>query len=196
MTTIWDRRAQLYDLCEGGSDLRRGAQKKALFRRIQGRTLFVGIGTGLDIRHLPIGPPIIAIDISAAMLEKSRRRAAAYPGNLQLSQTDAMRLCFPDEAFDTVVTSCVLCSVPSSTAVLLELHRVLRPDGQLLMFEHVRSANPILGGVLDMMTIVTRRQGTEMNRDTLAAATTAGFQIREVEPIFLDIILAVEARRG
>lgn len=63
------------------------------------------------------------------------------------------------------------------------------------MFEHVRSASPILGAVLDAMTIVTRRRGTEMNRDTLTAATDAGFRILEIDPIFLDIILAVQAVR-
>jgi ubiquinone/menaquinone biosynthesis C-methylase UbiE len=193
--SIWDRRAKLYDLCEG-SDLRRGAHKKALFQQIQGRTLFLAIGTGLDIRHLPIGPSIVAIDISRAMLEKSRSRAAEYAGSLQLLQADAMRLCFSDDAFDTVVTSCTLCSVPSSAPVLSELHRVLRPGGRLLMFEHVRSSHPLLACVLDLMTVVTRRKGTEMNRNTLAAATKAGFQIREVEPIFLDIILAVAAEKA
>lgn len=194
MRSIWERRARLYDLCEG-SDLRRGAHKKALFRRIHGRTLFLAIGTGLDIRHLPIGPVIVAVDISSAMIEKSRRRAEAFAGNLELVQGDATSLCFPDGSFDTIVTSCTMCSVPSPAMVFSELYRVLRPGGRLLMFEHVRSSNPILGAVLDSMTIATRRRGTEMNRDTLSTAVKAGFRILRVEPIFLDIILAAEAVR-
>lgn len=195
MKSIWEDRAKLYDLCEG-SDLRRGAHKKVLFRRIHGRTLFLAIGTGLDIRHLPVGPTIIAIDISSAMLEKSRRRAEAFTGNLRLVQGDAASLCFPNESFDTVVTACTMCSVPHPMTVLSELHRVLRPGGRLLMFEHVRSTNPLLGSVLDFMTIVTRRRGTEMNRDTLPAVIRAGFRILEIEPVFLDIILAVQALKA
>lgn len=185
----------LYDLCEG-SDLRRGAYKKNLFRRIEGRALFLAIGTGMDIRHLPIEPRIIAMDISAAMIAKSRRRAGRFAGNLRLVQGDAGTLCFPDECFDTVITACTMCSVPHPATVLSELRRVLRPGGRLLMFEHVRSSNWLLGAVLDLMTIVTRRRGTEMNRDTLTAVTKAGFRILEVNPIFLDIILAVEAEKG
>ncbi len=195
MRSIWERRARLYDLCEG-SDLRRGVHKKALFRRIRGRTLFLAIGTGLDIRHLPIGPAITAIDISNAMLEKSRGRAEAFAGELQLVQADAMGLCFRDASFDTIVTSCTMCSVPDPARALKELYRVLRPGGRLLMFEHVRSANPVLGAVLDLMTVVTRRRGTEMNRHTLSAAMKAGFLILTVEPIFLDIILAIEALKA
>lgn len=194
MRSIWDRRAKLYDLCEG-SDIRRGSHKKALFQRIQGRTLLLAVGTGLDIRHLPIGPLVIGIDISNAMIEKSRGRAQAFAGNLELVQADATTLSFPDESFDTVVTSCTMCSVPHPAKAFSELYRVLRPGGRLLMFEHVRSASPILGAVLDAMTIVTRRRGTEMNRDTLTAATDAGFRILEIDPIFLDIILAVQAVR-
>ena len=195
MRSIWERRARLYDLCEG-SDLRRGVHKKALFRRIRGRTLFLAIGTGLDIRHLPIGPAITAIDISNAMLEKSRGRAEAFAGELRLVQADAVGLCFRDASFDTIVTSCTMCSVPDPARALKELYRVLRPGGRLLMFEHVRSANPVLGAVLDLMTVVTRRRGTEMNRHTLSAAMKAGFRILAVEPIFLDIILAIEALKA
>lgn len=192
LRSIWEHRAKLYDLCEG-SDLRRGAYKEILFRRIEGRALFLAIGTGLDIRHLPTKPGIVGMDISSAMLENSRRRAATFGGNLRLVQGDASTLCFPDGCFDTVVTACTMCSVPHPMTAMSELYRVLRPGGRLLMFEHVRSGNPLLGAVLDLMTVVTRRRGTEMNRDTLAAATKAGFRILEVEPIFLDIILAVEA---
>jgi SAM-dependent methyltransferase len=74
-----------------------------------------------------------------------------------------------------------------------EMYRVLRPGGQLLMFEHVRSRNAVLGLALDAMTVFTRRSGTEMNRDTLAAVARAGFRTMRVDSVFLDILLAVRA---
>jgi SAM-dependent methyltransferase len=190
MGTIWDLRAKLYDVCEA-SDLRRGPHKAALFRDMVGRVLFVAVGTGVDIRHFPLSREIIAIDISEEMLRRARIRQESYRGILSLVQTDALSLCFPDASFDTVVTSCTMCSVPDPIRALRELRRVLRPGGQLLMFEHVRSRNPILGLALDLMTLVTRRGGTEMNRDTLGNAMTAGFRITRVESVFLDIILSV-----
>lgn len=104
-----------------------------------------------------------------------------------------MSLCFRDGSFDTIVTSCTMCSVPHPAKVFNDLRRALIPGGRLFMFEHVRSHSPILGAVLDLMTIVTRRGGTEMNRHTLSAAMEAGFRVLAVKPIFLDIILAVEA---
>jgi ubiquinone/menaquinone biosynthesis C-methylase UbiE len=192
MSTPWDRRAKFYDLFEG-SDLRRGPAKAALFRDMIGRVLFVAVGTGIDIRHFPPGREIVAIDISEAMLRKAEPRRRKYNGSMQFVRADALNLCFPDASFDTVVTSCTMCSVPDPRLAIGELYRVMRSGGQLLMFEHVRSRNPILGLVLDLMTLSTRRGGTEMNRDTLANVAKAGFRITQVDSVFLDIILSIHA---
>jgi ubiquinone/menaquinone biosynthesis C-methylase UbiE len=195
VSRVWDRRAKLYDLFEG-SDLRRGPAKAELFREMTGRVLFVAVGTGIDIRHFPPDHHIVAIDISGEMLRRSQSRRNGYRGVLNFVQGDALNLSFCDEAFDTVVTSCTMCSVPEPRLAFEELYRVLRPGGQLLMFEHVRSRNRILGLALDLMTLATRRQGTEMNRDTLGNLIAAGFQVRRVDSVFLDIILSVHAVKG
>lgn len=192
MTTIWDMRAKLYDVCEA-SDFRRGPYKAKLFREMNGRVLFVGVGTGIDIKHFPNGREIVAVDISHEMLQRARQRQQPYGGNLTLVETDALHLGFPDESFDTAVTSCTLCSVIDPVRALQELHRVLRPAGRLLMFEHVRSQHPLFGVALDLMTFFTRRVGTEMNRDTLKNALRAGFRITRIESVFLDIILSIRA---
>src|SRR3990172_5433943 len=101
------------------------------------------------------------------MLRKALPRARQYAGSLSLVQADATQLCFPDRAFDTIVTSCTLCSVPRPVQTLQELHRVLRPGGRLLMFEHVRSRQALLGLALDAMTVLTRPLPTRINPHTL-----------------------------
>ncbi|MBI5764776.1 MAG: methyltransferase domain-containing protein [Planctomycetes bacterium] len=194
MRGVWELRAKLYDICEG-SELRRGVAKSALFQNMRGRVLFVAIGTGVDILHFPPGLEIVAVDISKEMLRRAEARRAKYVGNLQLVEADAMNLGFPDASFDTVATSCTFCSVPDPMRGLMELFRVLRPGGQLLMFEHVRSRTPIFGLTLDLMTLWTRRLGTEMNRDTVGNVRKAGFKITRIDSIYLDIILAIHARK-
>ncbi len=189
---IWDKRSKLYDVC-AGPDLRWGHHKEALFRHMRGRVLFVAIGTGLDVAHFPPGAAVIGIDISNGMLAKAAGRASRYEGKLNLVRADAMTLCFPDQAFDTVVTSCTMCSVPDPGVAFRELYRVLRPGGRLLMFEHMRSGNLLLGLVLDMMTFATRRGGTDMNRTTLKTAAAAGFRLKAVASVFLDIVLSIQA---
>ena len=194
MSCPWKWRAKLYDICESSS-LRRGPHKRVLFRHMAGRVLFVAIGTGNDIAFFPSGLDITAIDISPDMLRRAEARRNGYPGALRLVPADALNLPFAKESFDTVATSCTLCSVPDPVRALRELHRVLRPDGELLMFEHVRSRNSVLGLVLDLMTLWTRLAGTEMNRDTLGNAVAAGFRITRVESVYLDVILAVHAAK-
>lgn len=189
---MWTQRAVLYDWLEG-SDLRRAPHKKRLFSRARGKTLLVGVGTGLDLPHLPPGLEVTAIDISEAMLTRARARTTASPARIRLVAADALRLPFPDATYQTAITSCTMCSVPDAPVAFQEIRRVLAPAGQLIMFEHVQSRQPILAVTLDLMTLWTRRGGTEMNRNTLRVAERAGFTMSRIESVFLDIILAVEA---
>jgi len=198
MTIAWSWRVRFYDLREA-SCFRRGPAKAALFADMRGKVLFVAAGTGTDFAAFPPGMDITAIDISDEMLRRAAKRARSYKGTLRLLKADALALPFPDASFDTVVTSCTMCSVPDPVRALRELHRVLRPEGEggeggrLLMFEHVRSRQLLLGWTLDLMTLWTRRTGTEMNRDTLTNTRAAGFHITDVRSVYLDIILAVRA---
>lgn len=194
MPDVWGLRARLYDMCEA-SELRRGTDKAALFADMAGRVLFVALGTGLDIRHFPPQRQVVGIDISQAMLDRARPRQRRYAGTLRFARADAQRLCFPDAAFDTVATSCTMCSVPDSVRTLRELYRVLRPGGRLLMFEHVASRNALLRLALGSMNLISRRGGTDMTRETLGDVAAAGFRILEVRSVFLDIIVAVRAER-
>jgi ubiquinone/menaquinone biosynthesis C-methylase UbiE len=195
MSTLWGLRSRLYDVFEG-SGLRRGPSKARLFAGMSGKTLFLAMGTGLDVRWFPDGRDIVALDISEEMIRRSARRATDYHGSLSLVQADATRLCFIPGCFDTVVTSCTLCSVPDPASSLRELHRVLRPGGRLLMYEHVRSRNPLFALALDLMTLWTRLTGTEMNRETLRHVREAGFDIIRVHSVFLDVIVAVSGEKS
>ncbi len=191
----WDRNATQYDFWEWGGARRHAPYKRLLLGRMQGRVLFVAAGTGTDFYHFPGGIEIVAIDLSGKMLERAAKRAAAYQGHLALAQCDVQRLPFPDATFDTVATSCTFCSVPNPLKGLAELHRVLRPLGKLLMFEHVRSQNGLAARIQDFMTFFTRRYGPEMNRRTAETVLKTGFKIEKVEKAYLDVFLSIEARK-
>jgi ubiquinone/menaquinone biosynthesis C-methylase UbiE len=189
----WDAASRAYEFFTFGDERRLGPHKRRLFSKIRGETLMVAAGTGNDFQFFPPHQKIVAIDISPRMLERAAARAAAYSGIIELRQMDVCALPFPDATFDTVATVCTFCSVPRPVVGLRELHRVLRPGGQLLMFEHVRSKIGLLGIVLDLMTPLSRQLGPDLNRNTVGNVLRAGFTLRREENIYLDIVKIIEA---
>lgn len=190
----WDRAAGSYDLMNGyGQELRWAPFKRRMFDRMRGRIIFASIGTGQDIQFFPPGRDITGIDISPGMLERARPRAEAYPGKLELRELDVHELDYPEGTFDQVFTACTFCSVPRPVDGLRMLRRVLKPGGELCMFEHTASRYFPFNLMLNVMTPLSRRFGPEMNRDTVANVAAAGFEIEAVEPVYLDVVKMIRA---
>src|SRR3972149_2737713 len=97
---------------------------------------------------------------------------------------DVQALSLPGASFDAAVATFVFCSVPDPVLGLRELARVVRPGGQALLLEHVRSANSILGAVMDAINpLVVRMMGANINRCTVENARASGLQIESVEDL-------------
>ena len=114
----------------------RGARKRSLsaLSHFPPRdVLLLGVGTGLDLPHLPNQHRYVGLDLTAAMLLRARPRAA----NLQFIplRGDVQRLPFGDASFDVAVLHLILAVVPAPTLCLAEAVRVLKPGGQLLIFD-------------------------------------------------------------
>lgn len=190
----WDKAAKTFDSSAKGVERRYGKYKKELFGKARGRVLLVAAGTGQDFASLPQGSSVTAIDFSMAMLDKAREKADNYKG-INLVRGDVQKLGFRDGTFDTVITSCTFCSVPNPAVGFSELYRVLKGDGLLLMFEHVRGGNPVLGLMMDVMTVVSRLFGPDLNRRTGDSLKKAGFEIVREFNVYLDIVKMFEARK-
>jgi len=189
----WDFSAVFYDLMAWGPERRWAPRKRELFSSMHGKVLFVAVGTGQDIPFFPPGRDITGIDISPRMLAKARERAARYSGSLELREMDIHALEFADQSFDQVVTSCTFCSVPDPVAGLVALRRVLKPGGGLYMFEHTGSHIFPFNLMLDVMTPIWKPIGPEMNRDTVTNVKKAGFEIRQVDNVYLDVVKIIIA---
>jgi ubiquinone/menaquinone biosynthesis C-methylase UbiE len=191
----WDRAASNFDLMSGlGPEKRWAPFKREFFSRMgHGKILFLAVGTGLDIPFFPPGRDITGIDISDKMLEKARARAAAYDGQLELRQMDVHQMPFEPACFDQVFTSCTFCSVPDPVAGLESLRRVLKPGGELHMFEHTGSRWFPFSLMMHAMTPLSQKFGPSMNRDTVANVQRAGFQLRDVRHVYLDVVKTIHA---
>lgn len=189
---IYDRIAALYDLLNSpmerlGGDRRR----RRLLARARGDVLEVGIGTGRNLPHYPQGVELTGIDLSEPMLERARERAHDLDRDVRLMRADVERLPFEDDRFDTVTAACVFCSVADALRGLREVRRVVKPTGRVLLLEHVRPRNPVIGKLFDVLSPLTRRlMGPEINRRTEETVRAAGFEIEEVrrEGIWREIV--------
>jgi ubiquinone/menaquinone biosynthesis C-methylase UbiE len=190
----WDKAAPSFDMMAGrGAEKRWAPAKQALFANMQGKVLFLALGTGLDIENFPPGQDITAIDISPKMLEQAAPRIKAYDGSIEAQVMDVHELSFEDASFDQVFTSCTFCSVPDPVNGLRSLRRVLKPGGELYMFEHTGSKYYPFRIMMDLMTQLTRHVGPDMNRDTVRNVQAAGFELREVDNLFMDVVKTIRA---
>lgn len=192
---MWNGPGWLYDTMQKGATGRQAPFQKELFRTMEGKVLFVAAGTGLNFPNFPPGKKIWAIDLSKSMVKAARAKVVEYEGSLSLQQADVQTLPFASSSFDTVATACTFCSVVDPVQGLTELYRVLKENGKLLMFEHVRSRNWLLGLTQDFLTLVSRYIGPSMNRDTVGNVQRAGFTVDRAVRAYLDIFLTIEAHK-
>ena len=190
----WDKAAPNFDLMAGGGAEKRWQPfKEELFANMDGKILFLALGTGLDIPTFPTGKDITAIDISPKMLEVAQPRVDAYDGEIVSEVMDVHEMTYADASFDQVYTSCTFCSVPNPIEGLKSLRRVLKPGGELFMFEHTGSEYYPFKIMMNMMTQISRRMGPDMNRTTVANVQAAGFELKEVNNLFLDVVKIIKA---
>ncbi|MGE5281885.1 MAG: class I SAM-dependent methyltransferase [Chloroflexota bacterium] len=151
----------------------------------RGRTIDIGAGTGLNIGLYPDDlTELVLAEPDEHMLKRLRPRLAERgKGTVEAIQAPADRLPFPDDTFDTAVFTLVLCTVPDPEAALAEAARVLRPAGQMLFVEHVRSEDPGLARWQDRLERPWRflGDGCHCNRDTIATIEASPFEIERVE---------------
>lgn len=156
------------------------ARRRDLLAGARGRTLELGSGTGLNLRHYPSDlEELILTEPAAPMrrrLEKAVRRSAH---RATVVDAPAERLPADDGSVDTVVSTLVLCTVDDPVAVLDEIKRVLRPGGRLLFLEHVRADSAWLAAWQDRLETPWRRfaEGCRCNRATIELIEAAGFTI-------------------
>jgi len=196
----YNRISKVYDLAQA-------LVERALFRRwrrdvfgmARGRILEVGVGTGKNIPYYPARSRVFAIDVSAGMLQRARGRSRRAECKPTLIRMDAQHLGFKRDSFDTVVATFVYCSVPDPTRGFTELERVCKPDGRILLVEHVRSAGRIRGRIMDAANpLLARLIGFNINRDTVGNVRRAGLKVTAVYDLKGDLFKRIHAghRRG
>ena len=193
----YNRIAPVYDLMEGLMEKgKMDSWRQDLWDKIDqykpendGKLLEAGIGTGKNIKYYPDDIELFAIDFSEKMLAEARKKAEKYQKDVHLINMDIENLDFPDNHFDIIVTSCVFCSVPNPVQGLKELKRVSKPEGKIIMLEHMRTHKEPLGTLMDAFNWVSLYTwGANINRETMKNINKAGLEVVEVRDLLLDIV--------
>jgi ubiquinone/menaquinone biosynthesis C-methylase UbiE len=186
-TPLYERfAARVYDPSVWFGERRGMARRRReLLAAARGRVLEVGAGTGLNVPHYPPGiHDLVLSEPVPSMARRLERRAAKRAGHMpRVVVAPAERLPFPDDAFDTVVSTLVLCTVPEPDRALAEIQRVLKPGGSLLFIEHVRSDAERWGRWQDRLARpwAAFASGCRCNRNTLDLLEANGMRLAEVE---------------
>ena len=157
--------------------------RKELLATAAGDVLEIGGGTGANLTYY--GTDVQSLTVTEPeepMLRRLERQARDVAPQTMVLRAPAEDLPFDDDTFDTVVSTLVLCGVSDQARALRQLRKVLRPRGQLLFIEHVRSDDAKLARRQDRMNPVNRFVvHCDCNRPTLTSIRQAGFTVTQIE---------------
>lgn len=194
----YQRISQIYDLMEILQERRYLPWRERMWALVRGpEVLEVGVGTGKNFAFYPKEVRVTGVDLTPGMLDRARKRAVILKRNVTLLLGDTQNLNFPNSSFDSVVATFVFCSVSDPMLGLRELGRVVKPDGQIFLMEHVRSGKQVVGEMMEILNpVVVRVTGANINRRTVENVYRSGLMIDRVNNLGMgDIFKLIIARR-
>ncbi len=155
-------------------------RRRRLLTGLTGRVVEIGSGSGLNFAHYPAEVAgVLAVEPEPSLLRYAVRNAARAPVPVALVDGTAEHVPGADAAFDAAVVCLVLCSVPDQRAALAELHRVIRPGGQLRFLD---TSAPTAAGCAACSASSTRRCGRRWSVAVTCPATPSPASRRPASP--------------
>lgn len=134
--------------------------RRAQLASVSGEILEIGVGTGLNLPHYPDHvKKITTADPNAGMNQQFQRRIDHSGIEVDRQLISSESLPFGESAFDCVVSTLTLCSIPDVRRAMAELYRVLKPGGRVLFLEHGLSPNPQVAKWQRRLDWIQRRVG-------------------------------------
>ena len=176
MARVYANLSAIYDLAFG--PVLQGGRRRAVAAMgdtAGQRILEVGVGTGLNLSLYQAGTDVTGIAYSSEMLDRAGARVVREGLRPGVFQMDAADLRFSDDSFDIVYAPYLISVVPDPVKVLLEMRRVCRPGGRIVVLNHFRSAHPLLSRVEQWISPFTVHIGFKADVDMPALFSHAGF---------------------
>ncbi|MCC7548379.1 MAG: methyltransferase domain-containing protein [Burkholderiales bacterium] len=165
------------------------AQRRRIVPQARGRVLEIGLGSGLNFPHYDPArvTSVTGLDPSEALFAYARARARGLGFPVELVAAGAEANALPDAAFDTVLVTYTLCSIPEVERALAHMRRVLAPGGRLLFCEHASAPDPGVRRMQQWLEPAWKRLagGCHLTRDTPSLLAGAGFVIETMASYYV-----------
>jgi ubiquinone/menaquinone biosynthesis C-methylase UbiE len=161
-------------------------KRKALIEPLRGRILEVGSGTGINYQFYSKDAEIFALDPNKSMLKRAEIKA---PQDLLITYLNH-KICdeeisalIKQGSLDAIVSTLVLCSVPDPKMAIERFKYWLKPEGKLIILEHIHASNPLNKQLQNLINPVWRpfSDGCNLNRNTDVLLEQGGFTAVESE---------------
>ncbi|GHH98953.1 class I SAM-dependent methyltransferase [Neobacillus kokaensis] len=170
--------------------------RKELLANATGNVLELGSGTGVNFPFYKAAEKVTAVEPSEHMIKHSLSKIKQAFVPIEVVQASAEELPYEDSSFDTVVATLVFCTIPNPEKAVMEMKRVCKPGGKILLFEHVKMENRILASLQDLLTPIWKKicDGCCLNRKTLELLESHQLKITKVQKYYGDLFVYVECQ--
>jgi len=164
-------------------------QRQKVVPQAEGRVLEVGMGSG---HNIPFYDParvehVWGLEPSEGMRRKARKRLSEASVEVEWLSLPGEEIPLDDDSADTVLLTYTLCTIPDFRTALAQMRRVLKPSGRLLFSEHGAAPDDGIRKWQDRINPIWKKVagGCNINRDVPGALEEAGFEVRQLETMYL-----------
>ena len=165
------------------------AQRQKVVPHAEGRVLEIGMGSGLNLPFYDASrvERVWGLEPSEGMRRRAARRVSESPVPVEWLDLPGEQIPLEDGSVDCVLLTYTLCTIPDYTTALAGMRRVLRPGGKLLFCEHGAAPDPRIRAWQDRINPLWGRLlgGCHVNRDVPALLRGGGFEIEQLEQMYL-----------
>ena len=164
-------------------------QRKKVVPLAQGLVLDVGIGSGLNIPFYDMSKidKVLGLDPSVELNNLAKDVAEEHQIDIDCMLCGAEDIPLPDNHVDTVLITYTMCTIPDVLEANKEMLRVLKPGGKLVFCEHGQAPDPKVAKWQKRIDPLWGKiaGGCHLNRDIPHLITSAGFEIENMEQMYL-----------